>query len=83
MAFSFGASSPAGGNIPAELGPELPEVSAEVRHALMPVIVLDFCKRTNSGYRKLVSKVSRATATSDYFPPLGLIMPFQLLHPHF
>ncbi|KJK64690.1 hypothetical protein P875_00011089 [Aspergillus parasiticus SU-1] len=29
MAFSFGASSPAGGNIPAELGPELPEVSAE------------------------------------------------------
>ncbi|KAE8354672.1 hypothetical protein BDV28DRAFT_130458 [Aspergillus coremiiformis] len=29
MAFSFAASSPAGGNIPAELGPELPDVYAE------------------------------------------------------
>ncbi|KAF7593500.1 hypothetical protein BBP40_011411 [Aspergillus hancockii] len=29
MAFSFGASGPAGGNIPAELGPELPDVYAE------------------------------------------------------
>ncbi|KAE8373735.1 hypothetical protein BDV26DRAFT_271405 [Aspergillus bertholletiae] len=29
MAFSFGASNPAGGNIPAELGPELPDVYAE------------------------------------------------------
>ncbi|KAE8367825.1 hypothetical protein BDV27DRAFT_123228 [Aspergillus caelatus] len=29
MAFSFGASNPAGGSIPAELGPELPDVYAE------------------------------------------------------
>ncbi|KAE8388104.1 hypothetical protein BDV23DRAFT_117700 [Aspergillus alliaceus] len=29
MAFSFGASNPAGGNVPAELGPELPDVYAE------------------------------------------------------
>ncbi|GAB1194938.1 hypothetical protein APSETT444_004190 [Aspergillus pseudonomiae] len=29
MAFSFGASNPAGGNIPAELGSELPDVYAE------------------------------------------------------
>jgi nucleoporin NUP159 len=37
MAFSFGASGPAGGNIPAELGPELPDVYAEVCRASMLV----------------------------------------------
>lgn len=37
MAFSFGASNPSGGgggNVPAELGPELPEVFTEVSKAV-------------------------------------------------
>lgn len=44
MAFNFGASNPAAGGPAAELGPELPDVIADVRYLLI-VVMNGPCRR--------------------------------------
>lgn len=78
MAFSFGAPKPAGGNIAAELGPELPDLYAEVCGADVEGRWGGRTKFANSCDRKSALKVSPAIATFDYFLLPGPMTPFPL-----
>lgn len=68
MAFSFGASGAAAGNV--ELGPELPDVFTDVSYARIQLPVRWLF--ANAYRRRSVSKASTATATSGFFLLPGL-----------
>jgi hypothetical protein len=76
MAFnSFGASNPAGGSAPAELGPELSEVYTDVGRPAKASASFDTLV-TNIFFSKLASRAFLATPISASSPPRGLAMRF-------